>query len=450
MRKLLYTMTLIPALLLFAPVLMADGATDQGNQEKAARAEYEAMLEKAEMARMEAETARAGALRAAEMAREMAHEHEQMARQDAERLHVDEQEVARQREMERAEMERAREELSRAHRDLREASREVARAHRDLARSGEEFEITTEINLGDRAVIGVVLGKQTDQGVEIIGVSPDGPAERAGLQPGDVLQSIKGQDLVNNEEARQTVFRAMREVGDGEELVVVVNRAGQPLEYTVTAEQREPRGWQSVIRIPEAPEDVEALERHHVIVERIEIPEIDEEALAAKIADLSERIESRQYRFITEDGENVQEFEFEGFSDFGGQALSEANIWFGLPQAHGLEFTSINKDLGRYFKTDRGVLVIKAKEGNAYELLSGDVILSVGSSEVNSPSDMMRALRDVEPGSEIAIEIKRDRKNRTLKVVVPENRLGFRGLETAIPGLAPGPHPFPHDSSDAD
>lgn len=435
MRKLLFTITLMPALLFFTDTVMAGDASEKGAREHTARAEYESMLEEAEKARMEAETARAGAVRAAELAREMAQEHERMARDDAERLRVDKQEVARERELQRADMERAREELSRAHRDLREASREVARAHRDLARSGEEFEIMKEINLGDRAVIGVVLGKQTDQGVEIIGVSPDGPAERAGLQPGDVLQSIKGQNVVNDEEARQTVFHAMRDVGDGEELVVVVNRAGQPLEYTVTAELREPRSWQSVIRIPEAFETLDGPDSPHVFVERIEVPEIDEEALAARIADLSDRLESRQYRFITEDGENMQEFDFEGLSDFGGHALSEANIWFGLPQAHGLELTSINEDLGRYFKTDRGVLVIKAKDGNAYELLSGDVILSVGSSEVNSPSDMMRALRDVEPGSEIAIEIKRDRKSRTLKVVVPENRLGFH---------------IPHNSGDTD
>ena len=145
----------------------------------------------------------------------------------------------------------------------------------------------------------------------------------------------------------------------------------------------------------------------------------------AEIAELSERIESREFTFVSEDGETISQFEFEGFSEMGGLAMSDANIWFGLPQAHGLELTSINQGLGAYFKTDRGVLVIEAREGNAYELESGDVILSIGEVSVDTPSDMMRALRDVQPGSAIAINIKRDRKDKTLQVTVPENLLGM-------------------------
>lgn len=351
------------------------------------------MLEEAERARIEAEGMRQEARKAAQLARETS------ARLKNER--------ARERAMEQDELMRAREELGRAHRELREATREVARAHRELSLSQTEriLEIERHVNLGDRAVIGVVLGKETDRGIEIIGISPDGPAERAGLQQGDTMVSIRGVELAGDG-AREAVFEVMGEAGDGDELAVIVERDGESREFLVTAETREPRGWQSVIRIPEI-EVVEEIDGSEpVIVERIVVPDIDEAALAERVAEVTARIEE--------------------FSDLGGHAMREADIWFGLPHAHGLELATVNKGLGEYFKTDRGVLVISAREDNAYQLKSGDVILSIGAATVNSPSDMMRALRDAEPGEAIELKIKRNRRDRNLTVVMPENRLGFR------------------------
>jgi C-terminal processing protease CtpA/Prc len=411
--KKLSTTLLVPALLLFAMPLAAGGEATQSQPEELQRIDRQSMLEEAESARQEAEVAHQGALKAAEMAREIARLNAETAREKSELRRQNSEERAQHRALQEEELAQAREELSKAHRELREATRIMARAHRDLSRSGNRHEVIRQVNLGDRAVIGVVLGKETDQGVEIIGVSPDGPAERAGLEQGDILVSIRGVDLAGNDEARQSIFQVMSDAGDGEELTVVVDRDGETWDYTVTAEHREPRGWQSVIRIPEIEVITAEPGEPHVIFERIEVPDIDEVALAAQVEEIAENLEH-------------YEFEFEEFSNFGGHAMSEANVWFGLPRAHGLELTSINEGLGAYFETDRGVLVIEARKDNAYELESGDVILSIGSTAVNSPSDMMRALRDVDPGSEIDIEIKRKQRDKTLSVVVPENRLGFR------------------------
>jgi C-terminal processing protease CtpA/Prc len=447
MKKVL-TVLLTLALLHTSGVFAAATETGEEYSEEQARADSRVMLEDAERARQEAESARAEAVKAAQMARAISRAEAQLARQEveiereiaragreaskqerAELMREERDELARVRVQRQEDIAKVREELSKAHRELREASREVARAHRELNASERHHLTSRHVNLGDRAVIGLVLGNATDEGVEVIGVSPDGPAERAGLQQGDLLVSVQGVELVvAGHSASVSLREVMSNVEDGEDLAVIVQRDGEPQEFTVTAKRREPRGWQSMIRISDVEPVAGVTVSPHVVVERIEIPEIDEEALAAEVEELTERLKSRQFRHVSSDSEGPHNYEIhiEGFSDVGGHAMDEANIWYGLPHAYGLELTRINAGLGSYFKTDHGVLVIRARDGNAYQLESGDVILDIDSTAVDSPGDMMRVLREVEPGSEIEISIKRKRQDKTLTVEVPENRLGSR------------------------
>jgi C-terminal processing protease CtpA/Prc len=430
----------LAALLTIAAV--PTSAEESDAQTDALQAEYQSMIEESERARSQAEAARDEAARAADRARELARLEAGLARERAvQRAAENEELTGRERERQHEEMERIREELARAHRELREAQREIARAHRDLERDSHRVAKIRRVNLGDRPVIGVVLGAAGPDGIEIVGVSPDGPAERAGLLAGDVLVSIGGQSLAaedhQDRSARKALFRVMDEAAAGETLDVVVKRGDQAEEYQITAERREPSSWQSMLRIPGAPGAPGMPGAPQVLVEEIEIPPIDDAQLNEDLRSLNRRLQRHKFLHVVP-GEQAIEIEKElilkeglqadlaEYSELAEQAMREANIWFGLPHAQGLELAEINPGLGAYFKTERGVLVTQAREDNAYQLQAGDVVLKVGEQAVDSPSDMMRALRDIEPGSEVEIAIMRDRKARNLNVVMPENRLGFR------------------------
>ena len=421
------------ALLIAASPIAADPDTPSVEATpRMTEADYARMVEEAEAARAEAVNARREAERVAERARLVARERADRARARAEETAALSEEAARERAMRNEEMERAREELSRAHRELRAAQREVASAHRELARSGSDLRAISLPALGDRPVIGVVLGNEGDGGVELIGVTPDGPAETAGIEVGDVLVAINGKDLTDGA-AKPKVFGVMETSKPGDSIEIEVNRQGETMNFTVVAERREPTSWQSLVRIPEIT-TVERIEgepgERRIVIESTVVPEFDEEALAERMELLKERLAEKEIYLqrapLAAHVAGEYEFHFEDYSEMADEAFDNVNIWFGLPQAQGLQLATINETLGAYFKTDRGVLVLEAREDNAYGLQAGDVILELGGSRVDTPAELMRALRELEPGEEIEIEVKRDRRDRTLKALMPENRFGLR------------------------
>jgi len=197
----------------------------------------------------------------------------------------------------------------------------------------------------------------------------------------------------------------------------------------VRAEKREPFTWYSYSRLPSphAPGDVDT----QVIIETIEIPGIDREALNEKLGRLREELDRTR---IAIDGNRVMRFSSDGanyvydldeFSELGDAVLAGTNMWFGMPMTRGLKLTELESGLGEYFNTDRGVLVLGAREDNELQLRSGDVILSVDGVEVNRPADVMRALRELEAGDNLELEIMRAQKLQTLAVEVPEDRWGW-------------------------
>jgi S1-C subfamily serine protease len=85
-----------------------------------------------------------------------------------------------------------------------------------------------------------------------------------------------------------------------------------------------------------------------------------------------------------------------------------------------LELAPLNPDLGRYFGTDEGVLVISAPRDTALGLKGGDVVLRVDGRAPSSPSHLLRILRSYEAGETFKLDIMRDRKKETVTARIGE------------------------------
>jgi S1-C subfamily serine protease len=87
-----------------------------------------------------------------------------------------------------------------------------------------------------------------------------------------------------------------------------------------------------------------------------------------------------------------------------------------------LELVRLNPDLGDYFGTTDGLLVVRAPEDSDLQIKSGDVILSVDGRPATSQPQLMRILRSYEPGEGVTLEIMRQKRRMTLTVKIPERR----------------------------
>jgi S1-C subfamily serine protease len=85
-----------------------------------------------------------------------------------------------------------------------------------------------------------------------------------------------------------------------------------------------------------------------------------------------------------------------------------------------LELAPLNPDLGRYFGTEDGVLVISAPRDSALGLRGGDVVLAVDGREPSGPSHLLRILRSYETGETFKLDIMRNRKRETVQARIGE------------------------------
>jgi C-terminal processing protease CtpA/Prc len=242
---------------------------------------------------------------------------------------------------------------------LEEAAHEVAELSTEL---GKPF-VDRLVEMGEgphHAVIGVQLESNgSKDGAHVRDVSPGGPAAEAGIHAGDLIVAINGTE-VKSEHSPSSIYRLMRNVEPNSKVKIRVLRAGKPLDFDVTARPVE-NAW----GIPGMPP--------------------------------------------------LPEMPFDGLNGFmGGGARGSVA---------GMELATLTPQLGTYFGTDKGVLVLRAPKNATFNLQDGDVILSIDGREPTSGSHATRILASYQPGEKAKLEIMRQKKKTTVEAMVPERHM---------------------------
>jgi S1-C subfamily serine protease len=271
------------------------------------------------------------------------------------------------------------ERLDAAQRRLEDAAREVAELSGEAAGAGASREFEFLLPGRRRAMLGVNLGgaEPSGGGVRVESVSPGGPAAEAGVKAGDVIVAIQAKPVATG----HGVVRAMESVEAGDKVELSLKRDGKPIKLTVEAR---PFDRALFVGAPGGP-------LLHALP-----------ALRA----------------------------LEGLPHGGMHWLLE-----GWGDA---EFVTLTPALGRYFGTEKGVLVARAPEEADFGLQDGDVILAIGGREPQSGSHAMRILRSYQPGESVELRILRDRRPQTLTATVPD-----RDVLRLAPPRVPAPPPPP-------
>lgn len=265
--------------------------------------------------------------------------------------------------------------------------------------------------MAPKPVIGVVLAQDAERGVAIAAVTPGSAAADAGLRTGDRLVAIDGHPLLGTTGALRVVNARKLLAGLDTDRTVTLRylREGQQRDVRLA-----PRMSDRVVVWVDGNGREISTRGDVVVMDREAVRQLRERGGVPGVAPDIRREVVRLDDATT---------------------LLEAFRW------NGLNLATVGKELGRYFGTERGVLVLSAGP-HLDALRPGDVIRKVGETPVATPRDAMDALRGLSPGSVVTLDVLRDRKATRARVTVPE-ALPALPLAPPAPPAPPPPPPAP-------
>jgi S1-C subfamily serine protease len=309
-----------------------------------------------ERANLEREHAREQA--AAERERAAAERELAIEQANAEREFAVEQ-AAAQRELQR-ELAAAREELARAVGDVARVSAEITRpVLRDVERNLRDVQRNLRFMVGSPAVLGLNID-DSDFGVFVTGVTPNGPAAAAGVTVGDTIVSINDVELGPAEGRASPSATLLGQIGNvvpGDDVKLRILRGGDYRDVVVKAGQNQ-------LRIP----------------------------------------------YMAGVGTGV------------GDSRWPTAAWMPFRYSgawNDIELVSLTPALGEYFGVSEGLLVVRAGRASELGFRDGDVIIDLAGRKPQSPEHALRILGTFEPGESLQAAIMRQRRRETLAIRVP-------------------------------
>jgi len=322
----------------------------------------------------------------------------------------------------------ARAELAELRTQMQELSRKMAKLSGELGDVGPRAYAYRYIGNPDRGMIGVVLAKD-EHGMRVTAVTPGGPAAKAGIKNGDVIVKVRGDLEGPSGDSTTFLNEALRNLKVDQEVILVVQRDGKPTEFKLKAERREPYNFADAFGAEMGADGAlpaDFNERMRAVVEQAteqaELSAKDREQIRADI----EKARTAAREAMKEHGR--AQAEAQRAAREAEREVRRAMPWWGLNLA------PVNPELGRYFGTDKGALVISADNASLPGLRGGDVITSVAGERVERPEDALRALRDQPSGKDVPIKLMRDHKTLALNVKAPEFKSIF-----GVPPMPPMP-----------
>ncbi len=229
--------------------------------------------------------------------------------------------------------------------------------------------------VGSRSFLGVgvaeidearnrALNLKEDRGVEITRVESESPAEKAGLQTGDVVVSFNGQKVFGIEQ----FARLVRETPAGRTVTVDLIRGGKPLSLPVVIGVR-----RATLLTP---------------LPAMELQEMPPEFLG-----------------------------FVGTPDIPKPVMAWSN------SSIGVEGEALQGQLAEYFGVKEGVLVRAVASGSPAAkvgIRAGDVIVRAAGQPISSPREITSILRNQKLNSALSVQLIRSRKELTVEVPVED------------------------------